>query len=75
MPESIRILGFDPGTRISGYGIIDAQAGGELSVVSYGAIGVGGIKMKIHRSCVASLFEANDRVLDADEMLAVGRSF
>ncbi|MEE3199539.1 MAG: crossover junction endodeoxyribonuclease RuvC [Planctomycetota bacterium] len=38
MPESIRILGFDPGTRISGYGIIDAQAGGELSVVSYGAI-------------------------------------
>ncbi|MEC8895884.1 MAG: crossover junction endodeoxyribonuclease RuvC [Planctomycetota bacterium] len=38
MPESIRILGFDPGTRISGYGIIDAQAGGKLSVVSYGAI-------------------------------------
>ncbi|MEC9350177.1 MAG: SDR family NAD(P)-dependent oxidoreductase [Planctomycetota bacterium] len=57
-------------------GVGSTVAGDELDgVVSYGAIGVGGIKMKIHRSCVASLFEANDRVLDADEMLAVGRSF
>ncbi len=38
MAERVRILGFDPGTRISGYGIIDADADGGLSVVSYGAI-------------------------------------
>ena len=50
-------------------------AGEEIDGVNcYGALGVGGIKMKIHRSCVASLFDSNDRVLDADEMLAVGRS-
>ena len=57
-------------------GVGPTVAGEEIDgVISYGAIGVGGIKMKIHRSCVASLFESNDRVLDADEMLAVGRSF
>ena len=57
-------------------GVGPTVAGEELDgVICYGAIGVGGIKMKIHRSCVASLFESNDRVLDADEMLAVGRSF
>ena len=57
-------------------GVGPTVAGEEIDgVTCYGAIGVGGIKMKIHRSCVASLFESNDRVLDADEMLAVGRSF
>lgn len=38
MSERVRILGFDPGSRIAGYGIIDAGVAGELSVVSYGAI-------------------------------------
>jgi hypothetical protein len=32
--------------------------------VTYGAIGVGSLKMKIHRRAVQSLFEANDRILD-----------
>lgn len=39
----------------------------------YGAIGVGGLKMKIHRAAIDSLFEANDRVLDAPEIFAVGK--
>jgi len=57
-------------------GVGGAVSGEELDgVICYGALGVGGIKMKIHRSCVSSLFDSNDRVLDADEMLAVGRSF
>ncbi|MFP6738324.1 MAG: SDR family NAD(P)-dependent oxidoreductase [Planctomycetota bacterium] len=56
-------------------GVGPTVAGEEIDgVICYGAIGVGGIKMKIHRSCVASLFESNDLVLDADEMLAVGRT-
>jgi hypothetical protein len=33
-------------------------------IVCYGAIGVGGVKMKIHKAAVAKLFEANDAVLD-----------
>ncbi len=46
--------------------------GGEHTV--WGAIGVGGIKMKIHKACVARLFESRDRVFDAEAVLEVGRS-
>ena len=38
----------------------------------YGALGVGGIKMKIHRAAVASLFTANSYWLDAEELLTIG---
>ncbi len=41
-------------------------------VTTYGAIGVGGTKMKIHKAAVARLFEANDLVLDAEEVLDIG---
>jgi len=40
--------------------------------VCYGAIGVGGLKMKIHKAAVRSLFEAHDRLLDAEEIYAIG---
>lgn len=40
----------------------------------YGALGVGGLKMKIHKACVRRLFEASDLVLDAEQILEVGRS-
>ena len=41
-------------------------------VICFGAIGVGGLKMKIHKAAVRRLFEANDRVLDAEEIFAIG---
>lgn len=43
-------------------------------VICYGAVGVGGTKMKIHRAAIQSLFDANDRVLDAEEIFEIGRS-
>lgn len=42
-------------------------------VLAYGALGVGGTKMKIHRACVASLFESNSQVLDAEAIFEVGK--
>jgi hypothetical protein len=42
-------------------------------VLAYGAIGVGGTKMKIHRLAIAKLFERNDQVLDAEEVYALGQ--
>lgn len=42
--------------------------------VGYGAIGVGGLKMKTHKAAVASLFESNDKVLDAKEIYAIAKS-
>jgi methylenetetrahydrofolate/methylenetetrahydromethanopterin dehydrogenase (NADP+) len=41
-------------------------------VQCYGALGIGGWKMKIHRAAVQQLFTRNDLVLDADEVFAVG---
>ncbi|MHB8860775.1 MAG: NAD(P)-dependent methylenetetrahydromethanopterin dehydrogenase [Pirellulaceae bacterium] len=38
----------------------------------FGAIGVGGLKMKIHKAALRTLFDANDRLLDAEEVFALG---
>ena len=35
-------------------------------VTVFGALGVGSLKMKIHKACIARLFERNDLVLDAE---------
>jgi len=39
----------------------------------FGALGVGGLKMKIHKACVARLFEKNDLVLDAETIAEIAR--
>ncbi|MFT7638798.1 MAG: hypothetical protein ACI9G1_000523, partial [Pirellulaceae bacterium] len=41
-------------------------------VICYGAIGVGGTKMKIHKEAIRRLFRSNDQVLDAEEIYAIG---
>lgn len=40
-------------------------------ITTFGAIGVGGFKMKIHKRCIARLFESNDIVLDAETIAEV----
>jgi len=40
--------------------------------ICFGAIGVGGTKMKLHKAAVRRLFESNDAVLDAEEIFALG---
>ncbi len=40
----------------------------------YGAIGVGGIKMKIHKECIRSLFTTNDLTLETAEIFQVGQT-
>lgn len=42
-------------------------------VIGYGAIGVGGTKMKIHRAAIQQLFTANSLVLDAEEIFELGK--
>jgi hypothetical protein len=39
----------------------------------FGAFGVGGFKTKLHKACVAKLFERNDLVLDAETIADVAR--
>lgn len=42
--------------------------------IGFGALAIGGLKMKVHKACIARLFERNDRVLDAETIydLAAG---
>jgi hypothetical protein len=42
-------------------------------VVVFGALGVGKLKMKIHKACIARLFERNDLVLDAEAIAETAR--
>ncbi len=41
--------------------------------IIFGALGIGGLKMKIHRACVARLFERNDLALEAEEIFATAK--
>jgi hypothetical protein len=43
-------------------------------VIGYGALGVGGTKMKIHRAAIARLFERNDQVLDAEQVYTIAET-
>ena len=61
-----------PPLGIGGVEVMDkAQERG--GVMCYGAIGVGGTKMKIHKAAIRKLFERNDLVLDAEQIFALGR--
>lgn len=54
-------------------GVDVMAAGAEINgAIVYGAIGVGGLKMKIHKAAIGKLFETNDQVLDAEEIYDVG---
>ena len=42
-------------------------------VTVFGALGIGNFKMKVHKACIARLFERNDLVLDAETIADVAR--
>ncbi len=41
--------------------------------IDYGALGVGGLKMKIHKASIRELFAANHHFIDAQRMMDIGR--
>ncbi|MBA3314732.1 MAG: NADP-dependent methylenetetrahydromethanopterin/methylenetetrahydrofolate dehydrogenase [Planctomycetota bacterium] len=61
-----------PPTGLEG---IDLQDKGQErhGVICYGALGVGGLKMKIHRTAIGRMFETNDRVYDVRAIFELGR--
>lgn len=52
---------------------IDVTDGGvnRGSTVAFGALGVGGLKMKVHKTCIRRLFERNDLEFDAEAIAEV----
>jgi hypothetical protein len=59
-----------PPAGIEGIEVTDDGAERE-GVTVFGALGVGGLKMKIHKACIARLFERNDHVLDAESIASL----
>lgn len=55
-------------------GILPADKGRrDGDTIAWGALGVGGIKMRIHRAAIERIFTATDAFLDAEDLLAIGR--
>jgi hypothetical protein len=61
-----------PPLGVEGIEVSDDGAQRE-GVTAFGALGVGKLKMKIHKACIARLFERNDLVLDAETIAEVAR--
>jgi hypothetical protein len=62
-----------PPLGIAGIEAVD-KAKDRDGVRCYGALGVGGTKMKIHRAAIQKLFAANDLVLDTEEVFQIGKT-
>ncbi|HUY89921.1 MAG TPA: NAD(P)-dependent methylenetetrahydromethanopterin dehydrogenase [Pirellulales bacterium] len=62
-----------PPAGLAGVGVMD-KAVEKDGVVCYGAIGVGGTKMKIHKAAIQRLFASNDQLLDAEQLFEIGQS-
>jgi hypothetical protein len=43
-------------------------------IPAFGAFGIGGLKMKVHRAAIGRLFERNDLILDAEEIYDLAAS-
>jgi hypothetical protein len=41
--------------------------------LAFGALGIGGLKLKLHRECIAKLFESSEGVYDAEEIYALAK--
>lgn len=74
-PDSLRVaidLNAVPPLGIGGISATD-KAAEKLGRIVYGAIGVGGLKMKIHRRAIQEAFESNDKLLDVAEIFRLAK--
>ena len=72
MRQAVRILGIDPGSRLTGYGVIDVQ-GTEIAIVACGAIGTSGD----HASRLRTIFRSVAELVEehAPDEVAIERVF
>lgn len=72
-PPAIAVdLNAVPPAGIAGIEVMDSGTN-RGDTICYGAVGVGGLKMKIHKRAISMLFESNDQTLDVEEIYAIGR--
>jgi hypothetical protein len=59
-----------PPAGLADVGVMD-KAVEKLGVICYGALGVGGLKMKVQKQAVASLFTSNSACLETRALYAL----
>jgi hypothetical protein len=71
--ELIADCNAQPPLGIGGVEAID-KATERHGKIAIGALGLGGLKMKLHRACIGQLFESSDQVLDAENIYAQAKA-
>ena len=74
VPSVVVDLNAVPPAGIAGVGVMDSAVTWGNGTICFGAIGVGGFKMKIHKRALQMLFDSNDLVLEVEEIYAIGQS-
>lgn len=70
--EVIADLNLSPPSGVEGIEVPDDGAE-RYGKRCFGPVGLGNFKMKVHRACVAALFEAKDQVLEAEAVYRIAR--
>jgi len=70
--ELIADANASPPAGIEGVGLSDRGASSHGKIL-FGALGVGALKLAVHRACIARLFEQNDLLLDAEEIYGIAK--
>lgn len=68
--ENIKVMADINAVSPAGIEGIDPNADGDSldGIKVFGALGIGGLKMKLHKKAVAELFKSNDQILNAVEV-------
>jgi hypothetical protein len=71
--ELIADCNAQPPLGIGGVEAID-KAKERHGKIAIGALGLGGLKLKLHRACIGQLFESSDHVFDAENIYAQAKA-
>jgi hypothetical protein len=70
--ELLADVNAQPPMGIEGVGAMD-KGKDYTGKIGYGALGIGGLKLKLHRECIAKMFESSEGVYDAEEIYALAK--
>lgn len=71
--EAIADANASPPAGIDGVGMSDRGRSSHGKLL-FGPLGIGALKLAVHRACIGRLFERNDLVLDIEEIYAVAKA-
>jgi hypothetical protein len=71
--EALADVSTEPPLGFEGLDIMD-KATERHGKLCFGGIGIGALKLRLHRACIAQLFDSNDQLLDAEQIYAIAKT-